>query len=120
MSTIETDLSTFEATLAMLGTLDPTGLYTLRVKGDNLVSMLMCDGDLVVIRKADKVDDGKPALIYWRTAERTSIREVHQTRDGKLLLRTTLNVAAPFAVDPSEIEIRGKVISVIRHMEVIP
>jgi repressor LexA len=100
------------------GILRDTGdLFALRVQGNSMIDALINDGDVVVMRQAERVENGEMAAVWLRDKEETTLKRVYW--EGK---RVRLQPANPtmqpiYVDDPTQVEVRGKVVMVIRRVD---
>jgi repressor LexA len=94
-------------------------LFALRVRGKSMIEDLIDDGDIVVCRRQNNADDGDTvvALITAgpsETGEATLKRFYRESNQVRLEPRNP--TMQPIFVDPQELMIQGKVVSVIRQL----
>lgn len=102
-----------ELTLEMLGGHDD--VYALRVKGDSMVDALIGDGDIVIMRPQRAVDDGEMAAIWIKSGEETTLKYFHRQED-RICLRPANHAYQPLFYHPGDVEVQGKVLTVIRQL----
>ena len=93
-------------------------LFALRVKGKSMIEDLIDDGDIVVIRKQDTANDGDTvvALLNGMSEEgEATLKRFYRDRD-KIRLEPRNPTMQPIFVDPNELRIQGKVVTVIREL----
>lgn len=99
--------------------LAPDGAYALRVKGKSMIEDLIDDGDLVVIRPQDTADNGEivVALVVDGEAPEgvATLKRIYRER-GRVRLQPRNAEMAPIYVDPANLRIQGRVVSVIRQL----
>lgn len=95
------------------------GCYALKVRGKSMIEDLIDDGDIVVIRPQETATDGDivVALITeGPTSEgRATLKRLYREQ-GRIRLQPANSEMQPIYVDPSELLIQGKVVSVIRQL----
>jgi len=105
---------TIELTRDLLG--DPEGLYALEVQGDSMIDALIHDGDIVVMRHQQHVENGEMAAIWLRDREEVTLKRFY-LEDGQVRLQPANPTMQPIYVsDPQHVEIQGKVVMVIRQL----
>lgn len=87
--------------------------YALRVKGDSMVEDGICDGDLVVCRKASGARNGQVVVAIVGDEEAT-LKRYYKLTGGRVRLEPANARLRPVVVD--KCEIRGVVVSVIRRI----
>jgi repressor LexA len=93
-------------------TMDPRGLFALRVKGDSMIEAGILDGDLVVVRPQSSAKNGDIVVARLSQDDVTVKRLVR--KPGIIHLAPENPKYKPIPVDEST-EIVGKVIRVVRH-----
>jgi len=104
-----------ELSRAILG--DPEGLYALQVAGDSMIDALIHDGDIVIMRHQPRVENGEMAAIWLKDAEEVTLKRFYQEPSGRVRLQPANPTMQPLYLDPRQIEIQGKVMMVIRHLQ---
>ncbi len=93
---------------------DEPDTFVLRARGDAMRDSALEDGDLVVVKHGAAFQDGDMVAAYFKHAGRTSLKYVAR-ENGRLRVTSPIPGAAPEQVSPSEIEIRGVVLAIIRN-----
>ena len=96
-------------------TLGKQRVYALRVKGNSMIDALIKDGDIVLIEYVNNAKNGD-MVAAWLKAEREVtlkrlFREVNRIR-----LEPANTQMQPIYTTPDNVEIQGKVITVIRQL----
>ncbi len=95
------------------------GCYALKVKGKSMIEDLIDDGDVVIIRPQETAVDGDivVALITeGPTSEgRATLKRLYREQ-GQIRLQPANSEMKPIYVNPSDLLIQGKVVSVIRQL----
>ena len=95
------------------------GCYALRVKGKSMIEDHIDDGDVVVVRPQDTADEGEivVALITGGVSSEGEATLKRIYRDGgRIRLQPANSEMAPIYVDPRDLRVQGKVVSVIRAL----
>jgi len=98
----------------------PDGCYALQVKGKSMIEDLIDDGDLVVIRPQDTANNGDivVALLMSQgpsTEGVATLKRIYRERD-QIRLQPANAAMQPIFVDPDQVRVRGKVVSVHRYL----
>lgn len=98
----------------------PDGCYALQVKGKSMIEDLIDDGDLVVIRPQETANNGDivVALLMSQgpSAEGVAtLKRLYRERD-QVRLQPANAAMQPIYVDPNQLRVQGKVVSVIRYL----
>jgi repressor LexA len=106
---------TYDETVSL--TPDMTGgrdnVFALRVKGTSMIDELINDGDIVVMEPADTVRDGDTVAAWLKKEEEVTLKKFYREGD-KVRLQPANETLPPIYTDASNVEIRGRVLSVFR------
>lgn len=94
-------------------------LFALRVRGKSMIDDLIDDGDIVVCRRQDTAQNGDTvvALLTGGPSESGEATLKRFYRDSSQIRLEPRNpTMQPIMVDPQEVRIQGKVVSVIRQL----
>jgi repressor LexA len=91
------------------------GLYALRVKGDSMIDALVNDGDIVVMRHQQVAEVGEMVAVRLKDRNETTLKRFYP--EGKRVRLQPANPRVePIYVRPSNVEIQGRVMAVIRQV----
>jgi repressor LexA len=106
-------------TIELSSSLAPDGAYALRVKGKSMIEDLIDDGDLVVVKPGQTADNGDivVALVVDEDTPEgaATLKRIYRER-GRVRLQPRNPEMAPIYVDPENLRVQGKVVSVIRQL----
>lgn len=93
------------------------GLFALQVKGDSMIDAMVGDGDIVVMRRQPDWRNGDMVAVWLRGKEETTLKHIY--KEGR---RIRLQPANPtmqsfYVDDPSDVEVQGKVMLVVRQLQ---
>ena len=91
------------------------GVYALKVKGSSMVDALINDGDIVLMEYVNVVENGEMAAIWLRAEKEATLKKVY-SEPGRIRLQPANSQMKPIYVEPDNIEIQGRVITVIRQL----
>jgi repressor LexA len=107
---------TIELTRDILG--DSEGLYALQVQGNSMIDALVHDGDIVVMRHQQRVENGDMAAVWLKDREEVTLKRFYQEEGGRVRLQPANPTMVPIYVDdPRLVEVQGKVVMVIRQLQ---
>ena len=106
---------TIELTRDLLG--DPVGLYALQVEGNSMIDALVHDGDIVVMRHQQRVENGEMAALWLRERGEVTLKRFYQEEGGRVRLQPANPTMTPIYLDPRQVEVQGKVMMVIRQLQ---
>ena len=107
--------SMIEVTKAMLGGTDPSEAYALRVKGNSMIDAMIREGDIVIFRRQETAQNGDMVAVWLTDRNETTLKYFHK-EGSRIRLQPANDELEPIYVDPRQVRIEGKVLSVIRHM----
>jgi repressor LexA len=107
---------TIELTRDILG--DPAGLYALQVEGNSMIDALVHDGDIVVMRHQQQVENGEMVAVWLKERGEMTLKHFFQEESGRVRLQPANPTMKPIYVDdPLAVEIQGKVVMVVRQLQ---
>jgi len=98
---------------SMLGTMDLSEVYALRVKGDSMIDAMIQDGDVVILRRAETARNGEMVAVWLDERSETTLKRFYN-ENGRVRLQPAHPTMDPIYVDPRHCHIQGKVVSVMR------
>ncbi len=94
---------------------DSGDLFALRVKGDSMIDAMVNDGDIVVMKKADRARNGEMVAVWLSDRNETTLKHFY-LEGSKVRLQPANPTMQPIMVDPAKVQIQGKVVLVLRQM----
>jgi len=92
-------------------------LYALEVKGDSMIDAMINDGDIVVIKPAIEARNGEMVAVWLPRENSATLKYFFKERDGYRLQPANPTMKA-IHIDKNEpLEIKGKVVMVIRKVD---
>lgn len=91
------------------------GLYALEVKGQSMVDALINDGDIVVMKAQREARNGELVAVWLKDEGATTLKKFYLEGD-RVRLQPANPAMEPIYADPSDVEVRGKVMVVIRQL----
>ena len=89
------------------------GLFALRVKGHSMIDALINDGDIVLLRRQETCENGDTVAVWLKEQKETTLKRFFL--DGERVRLQPANVTMePLFTAPNNVEIQGKLVSVIR------
>ena len=91
-------------------------LFALEVQGDSMIDAMVNDGDIVILKPTHEARNGEMVAI-WRTDEdETTLKYFFRENEHVRLQPANPTMNGIIIDDPSTLEIRGKVVMVIRQV----
>jgi repressor LexA len=112
------DAYTSDDTIELSRDLVPTdeGLYALKVEGMSMIDAFINDGDVVVMRQTETAGNGDMVAAWLPEQEETTLKRFY--KEGKRIrLQPENETMEPIYVDADKVEIKGRVVAVIRQLE---
>jgi repressor LexA len=94
---------------------DEEGIYALKVKGTSMIDALINDGDIVVMRHTETANNGDMVAAWLSDREETTLKRFFHEGD-RVRLQPENQTMAPIYVDADKIDIKGRVVAVIRQL----
>jgi repressor LexA len=96
-----------------------TDLYALEVKGDSMIDAMINDGDIVVMKRAIEARNGEMVAVWLPRDNEATLKYFFKEKDG-FRLQPANPTMKPIMIKKDEpLEIKGKVVMVIRKVEMI-
>jgi len=96
-----------------------TDLFALEVKGDSMIDAMINDGDIVVMKPASEARNGEMVAIWLRRDNEATLKYFFKEKE-RYRLQPANPAMKPIYINKSEpLEIKGKVVMVIRKVEVM-
>ena len=94
---------------------DVKDIYALEVQGDSMIDALINDGDVVIMRHQEQVENGELAAVWLPEKGETTLKRFYLEGDRVRLQPANPTMKAMFY--PAEsVEVKGKVLLVIRQL----
>ncbi|MFN3974147.1 MAG: transcriptional repressor LexA [Dehalococcoidia bacterium] len=102
-----------ELPTSLLSTRNP--VFALRVKGQSMLDALINDGDIVLVQPTPQVENGAMAVVWLKGKGETTLKHFYREKDT-VRLQPANSQMAPLYVHPKEVEVKGRVVGVLRFM----
>lgn len=89
-------------------------LFMLRVRGDSMIDAGILDGDYVVVRQQKEADKGDVVVAGIPGGEATV--KTYSRRGAKIVLTPSNPTMVPMTFTPDEVDLYGKVVTVLRRL----
>ena len=92
-------------------------LFALEVKGDSMIDAMINDGDIVVLRPATDARNGEMVAVWLPRDNEATLKYFFREKDRYRLQPANPTMKPIFVKKSEPLEIKGKVVMVIRRME---
>jgi repressor LexA len=89
--------------------------YALEVQGDSMIDALIHDGDIVIMRHQERVENGELAAVWLRDEEETTLKRFY-LEGSRVRLQPANPTMKPMFYPANDVEVMGKVLLVIRQL----
>jgi repressor LexA len=90
-------------------------LFALRVKGLSMVDALINDGDIVLLRQQATCENGETVAVWLKDERETTLKKFYH-EGSRIRLQPANATMEPIYTYPGNVEIQGKLVTVIRPM----
>jgi repressor LexA len=91
-------------------------VYALQVRGESMIEDHICNGDFVLVEKADAVRNGDIVVALIDGNEAT-LKRYYSEADGRVRLQPANSAMSPIFVAREALQIQGKVLAVMRKYQ---
>lgn len=90
-------------------------LFALRVRGHSMIDALINDGDIVILRRQASAENGETVAVWLKDQKETTLKKFYH--EGHRIRLQPANVTMePIYSAPGNVEIQGRVVSVLRTL----
>jgi repressor LexA len=94
---------------------DPKGIYALEVQGDSMIDALINDGDIVLMRHQERVENGELAAVWIQDQEETTLKRFY-LEGSQVRLQPANPAMQAMRYPAANVRVMGKVVCVIRQL----
>jgi repressor LexA len=91
------------------------GVYALKVKGNSMVDALVNDGDIVLMKHINVVENGQMAAVWLKAEKEVTLKKFYAEK-GCIRLQPANSTMKPVYTTADNAEVQGRVIAVIRRL----
>ncbi len=91
------------------------GVYALRVKGNSMIDALIRDGDIVLMEYVSDAENGDMVAAWLKAEKEVTLKRLFRETD-RIRLEPANTQMRPIYTAPDNVEIQGKVITIIRQL----
>jgi repressor LexA len=111
----ETPTDEVIVTRDMIGSARIEDVFALRVRGDSMIDASVNDGDIVILRRQQEARNGEMVAAWIPAREETTLKYFHNEGE-RIRLQPANPMMDPIYLHPSEVQVQGRVLSVLRRM----
>ena len=89
------------------------GRFLLKVQGDSMIEAGILDGDMVVVERGERADDGE-VVVALIDGEEATLKRLQDNRDGTVTLHPANSRLSPMRYAAERVAIQGRVIGQLR------
>lgn len=104
---IEDDMSFRRLTVDEDEAVDEKSFYLLQISGESMIDAGINDGDVVLIRAADRAESGEIAVCRSEEENRATLKKLWYTDDGRVELRPMNSAMQPVYVPIEQLRVDG-------------
>ena len=90
-------------------------LFGLAIKGTSMIDALIDDGDVVIVKPANNADNGEMVVAWLKEEEEATLKKFYAEGD-RVRLQPANSTMEPIYCSADNVEVRGKVVYVIRNL----
>jgi repressor LexA len=94
---------------------DTSGIFALKVEGDSMIDALIHDGDVVLMRSQERVENGELAAVWLPDEEEATLKRFYLEGE-QVRLQPENPTMQPMFFPAQDVEVKGKVVCVIRQL----
>jgi repressor LexA len=112
-------ITTGDELVHITGDYAPEGTYALRVRGQSMIDALIDDGDIVIVQPTATAENGEMVVAHVLDSAgshpEATLKRFYREKD-RIRLQPANSQMQPIYVEPDRVEIRGRVVSVLRRI----
>ncbi|MCJ7516302.1 MAG: transcriptional repressor LexA [Dehalococcoidia bacterium] len=90
-------------------------VYALRVRGNSMIDALIKDGDIVLMEYVTSAENGEMVAAWLKAEKEVTLKRLFRETD-RVRLEPANTQVQPIYTTPDNVEVQGKVITVIRQL----
>ncbi|PJF37230.1 MAG: repressor LexA [Candidatus Thermofonsia Clade 1 bacterium] len=99
----------------LIGGVDPSQVYALKVSGYSMIDAMINDGDTVILRRQETARNGEMVAVWLPESGETTLKRFYD-EGNRVRLQPANPTMQPIYVDKDKVQIQGKVLAVIRRL----
>ena len=110
---VETYGSSDAATLSFSDFVGHKDTYALKVRGNSMIDDHICEGDMILVERTEKVRDGDIVVALVNRTEST-LKRFYQEPGGAVRLQPANSSMSPMRYPATDVEVQGRLLAVLR------
>jgi len=90
--------------------------FALRVEGKSMIDAFVDDGDIVVLEATPAAENGQMVAAWLTDRQEATLKKIYY-EPNRIRLQPANPSMAPIYVDPSKVQVQGRVIAVLRKYD---
>lgn len=90
-------------------------LFMLKVRGDSMIEAGILEGDFVVVRRQPSASPGE-VVVAGIPGDEATVKTLARPNNGKVVLRPANQSMVDIELDPADVTIYGRVVTVLRRL----
>jgi repressor LexA len=99
----------------LIGNIDPSQVFALRVKGQSMIDAMINDEDIVVLRKQNTARNGEMVAVWLNDRGETTLKYFYD-EGANVRLQPANPTMKPIYVEKDKVTIQGRVLAVLRRV----
>jgi len=91
-------------------------LFALEVQGDSMIDAMINDGDMVVMKRTNRAENGEMVAVWLDDKDETTLKYFYKEQNRIRLQPANPSMGPIYINNPASLRIMGKVVMVIRQM----
>ncbi|HTX92351.1 MAG TPA: transcriptional repressor LexA [Anaerolineales bacterium] len=92
-------------------------LFALKVQGESMIDAMVNDGDIVIMKRTEQASNGEMVAVWLPARDETTLKYFYKEKDRYRLQPANPTMGPIFVNKDEPLEIKGKVVMVIRSVE---
>jgi repressor LexA len=110
---VETYGSSDTATLSFSDFVGHKDTYALKVRGNSMIDDHICEGDMILVERTERVRDGDIVVALVNRTEST-LKRFYQEPGGVVRLQPANSSMSPMRYPAADVEVQGRLLAVLR------
>ena len=93
-----------------------SNLYAFKVEGNTMADAQVDEGDIVILQRQSRAENGE-TVVVWLVEQNETMLKQYYRENGHVRLQPTDPNKEPVIIAPENVEVRGKVVAIIRQVD---